>query len=182
MGRFYGLTDPAPLLAALAAARESGVDAVLHVVGPQTDRLVSLVTRHGLGDAVVVHGYLPHHEALAEVARSDAGLIVIADVPGAEAVYTGKLFEYLGMGLPVVVLGPLAGAASELVAQVRAGWSVAYDDVTGLSDLISRLAAEKAAGGIRTQLDVSAVARYERKSQAERFAQIIANAVDGVRA
>lgn len=182
MGRFYGLTDPAPLLEALSAAREAGVDAVLHVIGPQTDRLTSLIAQYRLGDAVVIHGYLPHHEALAEVARSDAGLIVIADVPGAEAVYTGKLFEYLGMGLPVVVLGPLAGAASELVTELQAGWSVAYDDVPGLTTLIGQLAAEKVAGGVRTQLDTSGVARYERKSQAEHFAQIIAGAVDGPRA
>lgn len=177
MGRFYGLTDPEPFLRGMAeAAKDAGpaLDMRLEVAGPYSQRFDSLVRSMGLGNRVVTHGQLSHDEALAVVARADVGLVAIADVPGADAVYTGKLFEYLGMGLPVLVVGPTAGAAARLVRETRAGWTVDPADVVSLVQLLSGLAeAKRVRGVVETEPDSDAISVFERSAQAGRFASIL---------
>lgn len=182
MGRFYALTDPEPLIAALADARSRGADITLDVVGPRTPRLAELTAVHGVADAVVEHGYLPHDEALAVMATLDVGVVVIADVEGAEAVFTGKLFEYLGMGLYTLVVGPVDGAAGRLVAEVRGGAVAAYRDTAGLGSLLHALAERRAAGPLVPETDAGAMSRFERSAQAAEFARLLDDLTGGTSA
>jgi len=178
MGRFYGLTDPAPFLRglaeALAAASGQAPDVRLEVVGPPSERLDAVADALGVTEQVIHHGLLPHDEALALMARMDVGLVTIADVPGADAVYTTKLFEYLGMGLPVLVVGPGEGAAADLVCDAGAGWTVNPADTGALAELLRGLSVEKrGAGRVTTKPDLSIIKTFERRAQAERFATMI---------
>jgi glycosyltransferase involved in cell wall biosynthesis len=178
MGRFYGLTDPAPFLRGLAeaAASSSGqaLDVCLEVVGPPSERLDAVADALGVTEKVTHHGLLPHDEALALMARMDVGLVAIADVPGADAVYTTKLFEYLGMGLPVLVVGPHDGAAARLVRDVGAGWTVTPAETAAVAELLRGLSVEKrSAGRVTTNRDLSIIKTFERRAQAERIATIL---------
>jgi glycosyltransferase involved in cell wall biosynthesis len=179
MGRFYGLTDPAPFLRglaeALAAASGQAPDVRLEFVGPPSERLDAVANALGVTEQVIYHGLLPHDEALALMARMDVGLVAIADVPGADAVYTTKLFEYLGMGLPVLVVGPDDGAAADLVCDAGAGWTVNPADTGALAELLRGLSVEKRGDGrVTTNPDLSIIKTFERRAQAERFATMIA--------
>jgi len=177
MGRFYGVTDPEPFLTGLALA-VSGTDTSpevrFEVVGPGNARFESLAARLGLAGKVDVCGYLPHDEALARVACADIAVVLISDVAGAEAVYTGKLFEYLGMGIPVLVVGPREGAAASLVRQARAGWVVEPSQTEEIAALIRSLAQYKAAGEpVAVDSDRTVIEGFERGKQAAAFARIL---------
>lgn len=183
MGRFYALTDPEHFLRALALALSRGGAASrarLTVVGPENQRALALVAELGLEAHVRFLGYLAHAEALAEVARADAGVVLIADAPGTEAIYTGKLFEYLGMGLLVLVMGPSAGAAATLVREARAGFTVGSSDIEATADLIEELASRKASGALALSPDTELVASFARPALAERFVALVEAAVGGV--
>lgn len=173
MGRFYALTDPEPLISAMATARLAGVDVTLDVVGPHAPGFSELVDRYGVADAVVEHGYLPHEEALEVMATVDVGTVVIADVEGAEAVFTGKLFEYLGMGLFTLVVGPVAGAAANLVEEVSGGAVAAYGDPGALAILLADLASRKADGPLVPSQARESLLRFERSAQARVFAGLL---------
>ncbi len=60
----------------------------------------------GVGALVEVLPYVPHAEAVAGLRRAALLLLLINRVDGAEGIMTGKLFEYLASGRPVVGLGP----------------------------------------------------------------------------
>ena len=51
-------------------------------------------------------GYLPRPEAIAQQRSADAGLVLLADGPGRDAVATGKLYEYIGLDLPILAVVP----------------------------------------------------------------------------
>jgi len=176
MGRFYATTDPTPFLDALALVKARGSaaqDARLEVVGQLAEPLVDAVASRGLADRVAMHGFRPHREALEVVARSDAGLVVIAERPGAESIYSGKLFEYLGMGVPILLCGPTTGVAASLVAEAGAGTVVAYHDTAAIADVLDGLALAKSRGDAWHGPRAEVVARFDRRAQAARFGGLL---------
>lgn len=175
MGRFYGLTDPSPLLEAMKTLiAEEGPESIrFDVVGDGSPAVTEAVRAMGLDEVVRFHGYLPHRSALEVVAAADVGVVVIADVPGSRAVYTGKLFEYLGMGLPVLLVGPADGAAAQLVRDVSAGRVVSYGDTAAITDTLREMLALKVRGEALAAPDREQVARFERARLAEAFATLL---------
>lgn len=176
MGRFYDTTDPGPFLDGVAeAVRRGGAasDLVIEIVGPPSALARDAVAARGLESRVVEHGFRAHADALAIVATADLGLVTITDRPGAEAIYTGKLFEYMGMGLPVLLVGPTNGVAARLLAESRAGLSIAPADTCAIADALERIASQKQAGTLAWSPDATVVSRYDRRAQAAHVARLL---------
>lgn len=172
MGRFYGSHDPAAFFEGFAKASESA-ELRFSFTGPDPDRVQAAASRLGFADRVDARGYAPHREALARVAAADVGLVVITDEPGAKANYTGKLFEYLGMGIPTLVVGPPDGAAADLVRAAGAGEVAADGDPGDIARALLQLSAAKAGGWSTFSPDTSAIRRFERPAQAAELASIL---------
>ncbi|MDO9557593.1 MAG: glycosyltransferase family 4 protein [Coriobacteriia bacterium] len=176
MGRFYGSTDPTTFFDGVARVvhwDDAAADLVIDVLGQMTDFVRDAIQSRGLDAHIVYHGFLSHAEALEIVSHADAGLVALADIPGAEANYTGKLFEYLGIGLPVLLVGPSDGAAASLVREAHAGFAVPYADVEEVANTLERMAAEKI-GGTREHAPIAdVVARYDRRKQVAEIARLL---------
>ena len=165
-GRVYrGRQDPEPLLRALAALGR-GADRAARAVsvdfyGHDEAWLRSLVERYGLEDRVRFHGFVPHGESLAAQRAADAVLFFDWTDATAEGMLTGKLFEYIGCGRPVIALGPRADTeAAALIAETGCGTMLtSEDDITAF---LRKLAA----GAPLPRIDPSAGQRYSRANQA----------------
>ncbi len=169
MGRFYGSHDPKYLLEGMAQAIGSGgvAEAISLVhVGPESSQVVSDLRRLGIADHYSYLGYKPHREALEITSRADVGLVVISEEPGARANYTGKLFEYLGMGQPVLVVGPTDGAAASLVREASAGRVAPDGDVEAIADTLAGLARDKAERVALSTPIREVIGRFDRRDQA----------------
>lgn len=66
-------------------------------------------------------GYRPHPQAVAEMKSADVLLLALADHPVAATILTGKLFEYLASGRPILIVGPTHSEAADLIRRCRAG-------------------------------------------------------------
>jgi hypothetical protein len=75
---------------------------------------------------------------LAQQAAADLLLLYVAPGPGSAGVVTGKLFEYLASGRPVLALVPPDGTAAGWVRDARAGEVVAPDDVPAITTALVR--------------------------------------------
>lgn len=176
MGRLYRALDPATLVEGLGLALRGGrlgEGFAVDVVGPPSAEAEALVRRHGLGEVVRFHGFKPHAEALGVVAAADAALVSVGQRPGAEGIYTGKLFEYVGMGVPVLLVGPADGVAARLLHEAGAGRVTRPGDAPALAEAVASLAEEKRSGGIRSEPDPAVVARFERGRQAAQVAAVL---------
>jgi glycosyltransferase involved in cell wall biosynthesis len=177
MGWLYPAhSDPAPLLEAMAVAAdrsEAARDLVFDVIGPKPAFAAEAAEKLGVADRVVFHGYRPHAEALELLSHADVGVVLVRDVPQSKGSYTGKIFEYLGMGIPILLAGPLDGVAADLVREARAGWAVAHGDVDGLADVLVRLAEDKRSGVRPAPPEASVVARFDRRSQAATLGAVL---------
>jgi glycosyltransferase involved in cell wall biosynthesis len=85
------------------AARMPG--AALHIYGdgPAREALGQLAAQLGVGDRVVINGFLPFHEVPGLIASADLGVVPKrADGFGNEA-FSTKILEFMACGVPVVV-------------------------------------------------------------------------------
>ena len=111
------------------------------LAGPVSEEQVALVADRRLDGLVRSLGSLDRSVALA-LQRSADSLLVLAegnDVRSARSVATGKLFEYLGTGRPVLVLG-VESEAARIVTTTGAGMAAAGDDATAIATVLERLA------------------------------------------
>lgn len=176
MGRIYGShSEPWDLIAALGLLRRTrpDVEIRLEFVGSVPDSVAAAAAANGVADRVACLGYLAHGDALARVAAADVAVILIADGPAAKASMTGKLFEYLAMGLPTLVLGPADGEAAKLVTSLSAGWVDEPHDVAAIAARLAALAAAKADGAPATRATGAGIARYERRALTGELAAVL---------
>jgi glycosyltransferase involved in cell wall biosynthesis len=163
--------DPGPLLDAIARLRHDEpalgerFELVLAgaVTAPERDALLG----RSPDNAVSILGPLERGRALALQRRADA-LVVLARGISVRSVATGKLFEYLAAGRPVLVLGDETEAA-RIVEDTRTGIAVPANEPAAIADALRRLAV----GPPLPEPDVEAVARYAYPEVAGRLAELI---------
>lgn len=179
-GAFYADRTPVPFLDAVAALvneRPEARDAVkVEFVGTTSGRFAGAVAGRGLSDVVTLARFRPHDESLAALASADAALLFIAPGSKSRGTYTGKLFEYLGLGVPVLAMSP-PGVAADLIAEASAGWTVPPDDPDAIRAALARLVEAKERGrlvpGGGFEPDADVIARYDRRQQTRAFARLL---------
>lgn len=175
-GTFYGDRSPLPFLDALASliARQPRLRQriAVELVGATSERFSGSVAARGLEGVVTLTGYRRHDEALAALATADVALLFIAPGAKSKATFTGKLFEYLGMRMPILAMAP-PGVAADLIAEARAGVVVPPDDAATIAAAIKRLVDEKGDGTLPAAVDEVQVARFDRRKQAEQLARLL---------
>ncbi len=172
VGTLYDIRDPAPALRALAALIGRGA--------VDSDRVeVRLVGNVWLtsfappaGVRVVPTGYVDHAGAIAEMCSATALLLY---VPRASLAPSGKLFEYLASGRPLLCLARPDNLASRLVQEWDAGVVADPEDDTAIQEAILALWNRWRADGLPDQAEVRAwtLERYSRRAAAERLAQVL---------
>jgi glycosyltransferase involved in cell wall biosynthesis len=77
-------------------------------------------------------GFVTYGESLAHQASADLLLLLLPPGQVEEDVPSGKLFEYLGAGKPILASVPTKGIAADMIRRFDAGVSVEPDDTAGL--------------------------------------------------
>ncbi|HOK27223.1 MAG TPA: glycosyl transferase family 1, partial [Bacteroidales bacterium] len=78
-----------------------------------------------------------HTEAVKHMISSSALLLIIPDHPGNRCILTGKLFEYIASGKPVLCLGPADGDAALVLEMTGAGITTGYKETNTIARIIS---------------------------------------------
>jgi glycosyltransferase involved in cell wall biosynthesis len=164
--------DPRPFFAALAGLTTASPelhDAVrLRFMGHVVDWVVEAAAMAVGAERVTFDGLLPHREAMVRAARAAVLLGITTRAEAGGAGFTSKLFEYLGLQRPVLMLAP-AGPAADLVRRSGGGLVADPEDVRGISAAIKQLFDEWAAGSERHG-DQTILAGLTRRATAEAVA------------
>ena len=124
-----------------AAARTRGRDWTWLIVGDgaRLDDLRAQASTQGL-DNVVFTGRLPKEEMPAAWSSLDACLIHLRKSELFETVIPSKMFEAMGMEIPILM--GVAGEAAELATQAAAGLTIPPEDDGALIEGFARIVAE----------------------------------------
>jgi len=125
-----------------------------------------------LGDSVEFVDFVPHDEAINLMMSSSILLLLIPKAINNKFILTGKLFEYLATGKPMLVVGPSDSLAAYIVNQALAGAVFDEDDAKGMSDFLLQQY-QNQIKGIQPTPDWEVVGQYSRKQLTQRLAEII---------
>ena len=171
-GSFFGKRDPRPFLQALHDAK---VDVVARFVGDFRSSDREWAEALALGDRLELIEYLPRVESLRLQRDSEALLLLVPDADGrGKGVLSGKVFEYLAAGRPILAVVPPEGAAAALIRETNAGVVVAPDDVEGIRGALEILHARFTDGGLpEIELAEDVRERLSRRARVEEIAALL---------
>ena len=173
VGSFYATRNPTAVWEAVRRLREGGEaeKLVIRLVG-RVDEAVRQ-SAEAAGAPVEAVPYVPHDEAVREQARAALLLLSIEPFAADRGMITGKLYEYLASGRPVLGVGPAGGDAAALLAETGGGALFDRDDVDGIAEAIRGHYDAWAASTPLAGAPWEAVAPYTRRAQTARLADVI---------
>jgi len=178
-GAFYGRRKPDPFFAALKYAIDAGQieedKIIVKLIGNfKEGSLKEKIQSFGLEDTVTIMPYMAHNACLAEVRSSDALLLIEGNGPGAEAFHTGKLFEYMNSGKPIIAVIPQKGAAAMLIRETSTGLVSDPADIKSTAAIITIFYRAWTEGTIGTMYkpNIDEISKYERKKLTGRLAEV----------
>jgi glycosyltransferase involved in cell wall biosynthesis len=164
-------TSPQPLLDAVRELRRSDPEVAERLeivfVGPLSDEESELLAAPDLVGHVRAAGSFDRTRTLA-LQRSADTLLVITEGSARRSVATGKLFEYLAAGRPILVLGEETEAA-RIVKETRTGSVTSAIDPRAIAAALRQLAET----GGAAQPDAAAVSLYAWPELGARYGALI---------
>lgn len=167
--------DPEPLWNVLSDpdSRQRWPKLRLALIGNVDPTIQQAMDGAGVLDRVIREPYVPHHEAIDWMQRSALLLLPINRVMESAGIVTGKIYEYLASGRPVLALGEPGGEADQILRETQAGHLLAYTDVDGLAAELDRHYSAWASGRALSGAPADRLDPYSRKSQAGSLARIL---------
>ena len=152
---------------AVRLLRDNGHEVRLKFVGNIPDSTRLLFSPAPGGDKDEFISYCEHPEALRHMTGSSMLLLIIPDHPSAGMILTGKIFEYMATGKPVMLLGPADGDAAKLLAKCGYDGIFGYDDADGMAGFMLKVSSGnfRITGGHHLE--------YSRRALSNRLGQLL---------
>ncbi len=164
--------EPDIFINALAKLKETNPESniKLQMIGYISDNIKSLISNKIPGLELIPS--VPHNEIVKYQKNADLLLLVIPDIKHAEGILTGKIFEYLASGNPIIGIGPENGDAAKIIDQCGAG---KFFDRTKQKEIIDYL--ENCMNDFYTKKPFKSnrteVNKFSRKEQSQQIKHIL---------
>jgi len=182
VGAFYRRQSIEPILQAVRALRthvgETARLIELRVVGS-----IAASQKAYLRDEdaafLTCSGYRPHHEAIREMARADALLLMTPDNEGGRLCIPAKTFEYLAFGRHIIAVVHPDTELWRILAAAGNVTLIRPHDPAGLREAIEACIHRWRCGMPDPQRNAEVVGQFRRDRLAKRFAEVVETCVDG---
>jgi glycosyltransferase involved in cell wall biosynthesis len=159
----------------MLAREDAGLVRRMEVIfaGRRSERDEALLARYAHLANVRHIGHVSRAAAISLQRSADALVLITGD---ATAAVTGKLFEYLGAGRPILHLGR-EGAAARILQETAAGVTIPHDDVRAISEQLRQIAQSE----FGSSVTLRNLERYSYPCAAERMAEVLERAISAAR-
>lgn len=174
LGMAHGLAN---VLDAAERLRDSAVHFLLVGPGAERELLLAEKGRRGLDNVTILPAQ--PKEKMPEIwALCDVALVHLKNQPLFETVIPSKMFEAMGMGLPILLVAP-AGEASRIILAERAGIHIGAGDPEALAQAALLLASHPENVRRLAANSLGAAPRHSRERQARDMLRALEQAVSG---
>jgi len=133
------LSDAYPIdgfLKSLCSFKEKGNDFRLRFIGAVSPKQKELILSKTGNSTLEFISYVDHTSAIRYMLDTTVLLLIIPDHKSSKNIITGKLFEYIASGKPIICLGPADGDAANIIKSVGAGDTFGYNDNVSIEDFL----------------------------------------------
>lgn len=185
-GSFYGRIQPDPLWLAISLLLKSEALSPhkfrVDVFGKNTKSFVlgKFQSDPRIRSLVTFHGFVSQKQALSGMLAADALLLYVPSGPNNDSVFTGKVFEYLGSGKPILAIVPPQGIAARTVLRAKTGLVADSLDIPGIAANLKKLYDMWKTDSLNEITpDADYVATFTRERMAAKLAGLIDRVVRG---
>lgn len=143
----------------------------IRFVGNISQNIIQLFEQAGLSSQLEYVGYVSHDKSIGYLFQSSVLLLLIPDVQENKGILTGKFFEYLATGKPILAIGPTDGDVASILKETGAGFITDYDNVSILKEKIMQLYEDYQSG--MTSITSEDIERYSRRSLTGKLAKLL---------
>ena len=149
-------------------------DLKINIIGQIDNSVSQSIEEQGLSQHVTYSPYIPHDQVSA-VHRSSTLLLLLLmpdSEPRAKGLLTGKLFEYLAAGRPILCIGPEDGDAARILKETQAGVTVRFEDRERMKETVKNLYQQYLDHTLSCHASNS-IEQYSRKAQTKGYVKIL---------
>jgi len=167
MGKIYANNrNPLPLLRVLKQFGDYDFQYIhIGTIGSEIHNQI----RRECGGIYDFQGYKTHAEALSHALGADVNVIIINDDEESTGVFSGKLFELLRAGKPILALGPQQSIIRDMLEQTHTGIYVWLEDTKSLAQALQLLLNKE----FVPNPDLSVIQTYSRQKTAEALSRLL---------
>jgi len=147
-GAFYPpISVAAPLMAALrhldanTATTPARKDWRLHYYGTSERHVRAAAREFGVLHRLICHGWVPRREALSAIRGAGTTVVITSVAERATAsekgIVTGKIFDALGLGAPILLICPPGSDAESIVLENGGGRQFVASDPEGMASYLA---------------------------------------------
>jgi len=144
---------------------------IIILVGKLDVSVHRIISQHGLQDRVKIEAYLPHDQISPLLQSASALYLPINNTPNAKMIQTGKLFEYLASGRPILGMGPDDGVAAHIIEECQAGEMIGFTDKVKLKAILKDWADLNQKGELF--IEPSGIEKYSRKNLTSNLVELL---------
>lgn len=126
----------------------------------------------GLKENTEIVPYIPHEQIQQAQGASQVLLLLVNNTPNAKGILTGKIFEYLASGRPILCIGPEDGDAAHILSETKAGVTVSFEDKEKMKEVVKVLYHKYLEKALPFN-NSKEIEKYSRKAQAEEYAKLL---------
>ena len=130
-------------------------------VGNISQNIKELFEKANLASQLDYVGYVSHKQSIVYLYEAHVLLLLIPEVQENKGILTGKFFEYLATGRPILAIGPTDGDVARILQDTGAGFMINYDNVSDLKEKIMEFYADYKDG--KTSIPANKIEKYSRK-------------------
>lgn len=139
------------------------------VVEPKMKEQLMLLDKYNI---LKFNGYLEHIDSLKRASGANILVLFGGIGEGSKVVYTGKIFEYLRLQIPILGISSAGGVFDELFRDIQCGKNYEYEDEDGIKDflLTHYIMWKKRSSKVISKKQE--IAKFERRALTKRLAEV----------
>lgn len=178
-------TDQRSIKPVLEALRQLGREGKMElsqvcfrIVGVGVEEYGAVARPYGLEHILAQTGYLSHRDALLSNLNADLLLLLVGDGAKFRHVFTGKFFDYLRSGRPILALAPKDGAVDRVLRESGHGETYLSTEIPKIKAMILREYRKWKRGEVPELLHSPVIERFERKTLTRQLADVLERTKD----
>ncbi|MGM0463548.1 MAG: glycosyltransferase [Bacteroidota bacterium] len=108
----------------------------VRIVGRVPEKIESMINSYPVSRAISIIPYTDHRQSIKYMMESNILLLLIPDYHLNKLIITGKVFEYLRAGKPILAIGPHEGDAAKIIREAQAGETFEKNGIESIKSFI----------------------------------------------